>query len=225
MISTRDLGLLPDVQRLRLVFQSMALLDAIIEPEWLYRYYSFESKVPPDGSIAIGSMRNRTGDELQAVFGEAGCLIRGFATDCPMAPQNRNPPTVWPGVLDEVPSEFAECMASLGFDRWRDDTLCLWRGHSDDGWRHGNIAFPEGPDPDGSAALLTPYDGRPETYHLWAEQYYQPRQFDIEAIRFVYESRPLTEKVVRALNPERVPVDLIEELRYIGYVGGHAFYD
>jgi hypothetical protein len=34
MISTRDLSLLPDVDLLGRTVQSMALLDAILSPEW-----------------------------------------------------------------------------------------------------------------------------------------------------------------------------------------------
>ena len=64
-------------------FQSMALLDAIIMPEWQFRYYSFDADRSPDGGItfcvSIGSMRNGSGDDLHAIFGRAGCLIRGFS--------------------------------------------------------------------------------------------------------------------------------------------------
>ena len=45
MISTRDFSLLPDMSQLRTTFQSMAMLDAIIMPNWEYRYYSFEANL------------------------------------------------------------------------------------------------------------------------------------------------------------------------------------
>ena len=38
-ISTRSLQDLPDVPTLMRLFQSIAMLDAILEPEWQYRYY------------------------------------------------------------------------------------------------------------------------------------------------------------------------------------------
>ena len=40
-ISTRDLKLLPDIDVLRRAIQSIAMLDAILSPEWEFRYYSF----------------------------------------------------------------------------------------------------------------------------------------------------------------------------------------
>lgn len=43
MISTRDLSELPDVNGLRRLLMSMAVLDAILCRDWQYRYYSFNS--------------------------------------------------------------------------------------------------------------------------------------------------------------------------------------
>ena len=44
MISTRKLSLLPPIDQLRSVLQAMAMLDAILSPEWEYRYYSFNAR-------------------------------------------------------------------------------------------------------------------------------------------------------------------------------------
>lgn len=43
MISTRQLGALPDIATLERLCQSLALLDAILSREWEYRYYSFNA--------------------------------------------------------------------------------------------------------------------------------------------------------------------------------------
>ncbi len=217
MISTRDLSRLPDVARLRATFQSMALLDAIIMPECEYRYYSFEANISPDGSISIGSMRNGSGDDLHAIFGRTGCLIRGFAHEYEMSPYAEDPPKVFPGVLDDVPNEFADCLAAMHSDWWRDITFCIWRRHSDSGWQHGQIVFPELPDPDGSEFLLSAYDGRPETYHAWAEEYYEPKKLRLATVRWVFEHRPLSEEIVRELNPDRTLAELADELHQIDY--------
>jgi hypothetical protein len=42
-ISTRNLEGLPDVARLKRLLQSMAMLDAILMPEWEHRDYFFEA--------------------------------------------------------------------------------------------------------------------------------------------------------------------------------------
>lgn len=77
MISTRDLSLLPDVDGLRRTWQSMAMLDAILCPEWQFRYYSFNAAWAVGEQM--GSMRDGSGDDLFAHFGPVGCWLKGFA--------------------------------------------------------------------------------------------------------------------------------------------------
>jgi hypothetical protein len=43
MISTRDLSKLPDIASFRRLTRALAMLDAILSPEWQYRYYSFNA--------------------------------------------------------------------------------------------------------------------------------------------------------------------------------------
>src|SRR5262245_11161419 len=126
-ISTRDLSQLPDVARLRAAMQAMAMLDAIIEPlEWL-RYFGFVANFSPDGSVWLGTMQNGSGDDLDAIFNRAGCLIRGFDHECPMSPFRNDPPRLFPGVLDGIPPNFGDCFAALAPDWWEQVTFCVWR--------------------------------------------------------------------------------------------------
>lgn len=199
----------------------MGVLDAIIMPEWQYRYYSFEAPTTHSGDVSLGSMRNGSGDDLHAIFGHVGCVVRGFAHEYPMSPYASDPVEVFPGVLSEVPDDFKDCITALHSDWWRDITFCVWRRHSDSCWQRGNINFPEhhGHDPDGSGFLLSAYDGRPETYQRWAEDYYSGTRptFSLDAIRSVFEHRPLTAEIIRELNPERSLTELLTEVQQIGY--------
>src|SRR5438105_3956555 len=90
MISTRDLSLLPDVDGLRRTLQSMAMLDAILCPEWEFRYYSFNAAW--DAGEQMGSMRNGSGDNFFAHFSPAGCWLKGFAHDYPLSPYRHDGP-------------------------------------------------------------------------------------------------------------------------------------
>src|SRR5579883_2038417 len=131
MISTRDLSLLPDVDRLRSTLQSMAMLDAILSRDWWLRYYSFDFPRTIDEQMA--EMKNGSGDEFYALFRPAGCLIKGFAHESAMAPYRHKPPAAWPGVLNAVPPEFADCLTDPVFRSrwWRFEpgvaTFCVWR--------------------------------------------------------------------------------------------------
>lgn len=218
VISTRNLARLPEPKRLMAAYQSMALLDAIIEPEWWLRYFSFDFGFSPDRTISLGSMQNGSGDYLHAIFGPSGCLIHGFAHEYPMTPYANKPPRVFPGVVDQIPKEFASQRAALHEEWWNEMvTFCIWRREADDRWHLGDVKFGDDPDPDGSGFLLSHYDGRPESYHAWAEDYYEPRKLDLAAIKHVFAHRPLTEEIVRTLNPARSMKELADEVREIGY--------
>jgi len=223
MISTRDLSLLPDVNGLRALLQTMATLDAILCPEWQNRYYSFNRKWA--AGQQMGSMRNGQGDDFFAHFSAAGCWLKGFAHEAPMSPYAHKPKRIWPGVLDEVPAEFAACLREPAF-MVDDVTFCLWRRTTEPRWNIGPISFPlddeDDPDPDGSAYLLSNLDGRPGTYHAFAQEYFEV-EVDLASVQHVYQHRPLTPAVVAALNPELSPANLISDLDEIGYTVAKEF--
>ncbi len=213
MISTRDLSLLPGIDSLKALMQSLAMLDAILSPEWEYRYYSFNNHWGIDEAWA--SMRNGSGDDYFAWFSPAGAIVKGFAHEAPMSPYACHPPLVWPGVLDTVPAVFAPFLTEPA-STIEDTTFCIWRTYQDVSWQHGPIHFGEGLDPDGSADLLTPLDGNPQTYQEWAEYCYD-RPIALDAVIHIYQHRLLTQDVITALNPDVTLPALVAEIAEIGY--------
>ncbi len=192
----------------------MAMLDATLCPEWQYRYYSFNAKWSPQEQM--GSMRDGSGDDFFALFNPAGCWLKGFAHEAPMSPYNKIPVSLWPGIINSVSSEFAECLKEPAF-KIEDTTFCIWRKHSDALWQRGDITFPEGhADPDGSEELLSPLNGQPETYRDWAAGCYE-RDISLRAVKHVYEHRPLNAAVIADLNPEITLDDLEADLEEIKY--------
>lgn len=73
MVSKATLTALPDVEGLRKLTQSLAMLDAIMSPEWEDRYYSFNSQW--DAGEMMASMRNGSGDEYFILFGPHGARL------------------------------------------------------------------------------------------------------------------------------------------------------
>jgi hypothetical protein len=213
MISTQDLTGLPAVDQLKDLLQSLAVLDAVICPEWEGRYYSFDARW--SRSEQMGSMRTGSGDGFFALFTADGCFLKGFAHKSPMSPHVRQPPTVWPGVLEGVPPEWNSALKEPAF-MMEDTTFCVWRGRDEDAWHHGPVDFPAGEDPDGSASLLRLLTGEPHDYARWAEEYYE-RPIPIETVEHVYRHEPLTEQVVRALNRRLKLRDLAAVVKDIGY--------
>jgi hypothetical protein len=215
MISTYSLSQLPDIADLRALSQSLAMLDAILCPEWEYRYYSFNAHWSEDEMMA--SMRNGSGDEYFILFSPVGAIIKGFAHEAPMTPYAFDPPHVWPGVLDAVPSVFAAFLTEPAFII-EDTTFCVWRTYQDPVWQRGAIEFPDDPNPDGSQQLLAILDGDPQTYQAYTETNYE-RSIAIDAVIHVYNHQPLTNALVQALNPNRSLADIAADQQEIGYPG------
>lgn len=183
----------------------MAVLEAIVSlDDWESRYHSFNAAWGP--SEEMGSMRNGSGDEYSIVFLAGGAYIRGFDHEAVMSPYGNDGP--WPGVLGSVPDVFHHCVV--------EPALCDEDG--DDGWRVGEIDYPESEsDPDGSArlfALLT--DPTPEAFQRFAEDYYQVG-VDLDAVRHIHAHRPMTQAVVTALNVDVAMKDHAEELAAARY--------
>ncbi|MFD9225459.1 hypothetical protein ACFWDI_36870 [Streptomyces sp. NPDC060064] len=212
---------LPGISAVRDLCRSMAMLEAILSPEWADRFYSFDAHW--SASEEMASMRNGSGDEYSIVFSAAGAYVRGFAHESPMSPYAYDGP--WPGVLDEVPEVFRPCVQEPAFsdeDGMPAVTVCLWREAADDGWRSGTIEFPDGyEDPDGARELFSVLAaGTAEAYQRFAEDFYEA-PVDLAAVRHVYALRPLTSEVISALNPRLspglAPADLAEDIASIGY--------
>ena len=61
MVTKKILKMLPEIDSLKRLSQSLAMLDAILEPDWELRYYSFNSHWGEGEMMA--SMRDGSGDE------------------------------------------------------------------------------------------------------------------------------------------------------------------
>ncbi|MFG3715526.1 hypothetical protein [Micromonospora sp. NPDC047730] len=207
---------LPDIQVLRERCRALAMLDAIMSPEWELRYYSFDSRWAPDEQMA--SMRNGSGDVWSIVFSPAGAFIRGFDHESPMSSAG-NDDELWPGLVDTVPEVFSAYVDEPAFscEGRLEATVCLWRQHGEDQWHAGEIDFPDGDDPDGANRLFKVLvEGTPAAYQRFAEDYYETA-VDLEAVGETFALRPLTDELVRRLNADLVVADLAEDLAEIGY--------
>ena len=214
MTKRNILNALPEIEALRKLSQSLAMLDAILSPEWEYRYYSFDSKWSADEMMA--SMRNGSDDGYFILFNQYGAIIKGFAHESLMSPWGSESEEVWLGVLDEVPSEFQSFLQEPAFSI-TDATFCIWRRSGDGTWKIGEIDYPEGEnDPDVSDQILSILNGDPTAYQGFAESYYE-RKIPLSAIKHIYEHNSLTGKIVRLLNQDISIGELQRDIEEIGY--------
>lgn len=214
--SMRRIDLLRPVVDLERLTKAIALLDAILEPEWDYRYYSFNQAWDEAAKQRLASMRNGSGDEWQLVFSPEGAFLKGFAHESSLASESFAPARFVDGLpptLTRLASEVSLAMETTTFCAWCIDGL-----H----WSRANIdtATPahEGTDddPDGSAHLLSILDGNPETYRFYAAEYFE-ENVPVVAITALYEGKLLTAELLHAIAPHRSLDELAADLDEIGW--------
>lgn len=196
---------------------SLAVLDAIMSPEWETRYFSFDPSWGEDQEMA--SMRNGSGDDYAVVFAPAGAYVRGFDHESPLSPWARPSLEVVRGLTEGVPAALREHVTEPAFtlNDVPSITVCGWREASAQAWTFGEPLDPGLRGEDGGASwLFAELDGRPETYQAFAEAYYEVT-VPLPAVAALFERRPLTPALVAELNPEADFDDVVAEVTALGY--------
>lgn len=206
MSSTGDLTALADLSGVRRLLQSLAVLDAVMSPQWESRYYMFD--VAWGEAERSASMRNGCGDQWNAILCAQGIALVGLAHESP----GFTPGTPHPGIFAELPEAFHDNLLHEPAFETADATFCIWRLLEDDRWHAGRDL----PDDDGSEALLTILDGEPQAYVDYAAEYFE-LEVSAADVAAVYEHRLLTAELVARLNPEADFAALEAELSEIGY--------
>ena len=214
MVMKSTLSVLRDVTSLRRKAQALAVLDAIMSPDWQYRYYSFNSQW--DAGEMMASRKNGSGDELYALFNPAGAILKGFDHESFMSPWAREDHSLWPELFGRVPGEFQAFLKEPAFDI-PSTTFCIWRRNADSFWQVGNIEYPDGDEnSDGSEEQLALFAGGPELYVEFAKEYFE-QAIPLEPVNQVYRHEALTETLIKQLNPQAELASLEPELAEIGY--------
>ncbi|GAA0582660.1 hypothetical protein GCM10010172_79750 [Paractinoplanes ferrugineus] len=216
-VTAQDLaGALPGVATLRRRCRALAMLDAILSPDEEDRYYGYNSSWGPGTEIA--EMRDGSGDEWHIVFGPGGVFVRGFDHESVMSPA-RNDEQLWPGLTDAVPAAFAAQLdePAFGWGAQFYATVCVWRETGDDRWHTGEVDYPPGTDPDGADHLFAILlDETPASYRRFAEDCYEV-VVDPDVINDVFALTPLTDALVKRLNPAVSVRQLGADIDAIGY--------
>lgn len=195
--------LLPFIPKIRRVTQSLAMLDAILCPEWEYRYYSFDRHWGQGEEMA--SMRNGCGDDWFLLLDAAGAALKGYAhelADDAGFPQN---------IQAQVPAVFASFLHEPAFSMDR-ATFCYWRQTDDVVWHKLGSTLSN----DGSDEMLALIVSEPATYKAWAEEYYEI-SVSLAAVEALFAHQALDDALVLALNPDADLSAVYAEADEIGY--------
>jgi hypothetical protein len=242
ILSTENLTLLPKSKDLQQLCKSISALEAIICPDWGYRYYSYQKDW--SNTEEFCEMRNGQGDQMLIAFSNEGTCINGFAKESEMngwknvLVQEKRSFTdkllntkketktefiqeISNGVFDELPKVFSdfiygEPVKTIG------TTFCIWQLNPNTDWVVGNVNLPKNEYKDGSKDLLQLLDGKPSTYKTWAEEYYEEEfeenELKLEIVKSIYNGALITKELVKELNPELDDLDQLKsDLNEIGY--------
>lgn len=213
---------LPAVPRLRQISIAIAALDAIVVPEWEYRYYSHDASWG-GGSEELGSMRDGSGNEYGVVFTGQGAFIRGFDHESQLSPWKRTPPYPYPGLFEGLPPEFLEFAEEVSFtlNEVPAFTSCYWNcGDEGEGWSFGALRDLDLETPGiGDSKLFVPLTNTGPAFYVEHALAAYEKRLDLEAVASIYELSHMTEEVILRLNPEASLEDVQDELATIGYPG------
>ncbi|MEU8004296.1 hypothetical protein AB0B66_24340 [Catellatospora sp. NPDC049111] len=205
---------LPAIDVLRGRCQALAVLERVFDTDPYYVY----TRDWGDAEAAL--MSNGSGDEWSIVFTSDGVFIRVFNHESPMSPFRERGRELWPGLLDGLPEIFGPQVAEPAFSDGKGHlraTAVLWRLADDERWHAGEgIVFPPDDSVDGAGMLAILLDDIVDRYVAFAEDYYEI-EVDPAAVGQVIAHRPLTDALVRSLNPTTALSDLHDDVAAIGY--------
>jgi hypothetical protein len=193
---------LPEPDALKARCRAFAVLDAMFDSG--YPTYTFTPDWGGPG-VDIAQMSNGSGDLYAIVFEPAGVFLYGLDHESEATPWRDDAHEHWPGLLVGLPVTLAGWAREPAFlfQDFFDATVCAWREPADTAWRCGLVDFDGmGPDPDGAEQLFgTLVDGTPDAYIEYAAGYFE-RDVDSGAVSAILAGQPLTEALVRVLNPD-----------------------
>jgi len=186
------------------------MLDAILCPEWEYRYYSFNKNWSEGEELA--SMRNGSGDEWFILFGTSGAVISGLDHETKIA----NDPLFLKEMQRQLPKVFNSFLKepALSLERV---SFCYWRQATDSAWhkvRHPERALSQSVD--GSLEFLSLLIEPGSSYQQFASEYFEV-SIPLEVIENIFALVPLSTVLVSSLNPSVSMQELIEFASEIGY--------
>ncbi len=208
-VTLRSLDTLPVPARFRELCIANAALDAILMPDWEFRYFSFNSQW--DSGEQMASLRDGSGSHHFVLFRESGVFVKGFDVDSPLNTPYTNATVDWRTSM--VPDDLRVALNEPAFDM-EDLSFCFWATSANGFWVAGKPPKDELLDiPLGHVHLLL---DDPAVFAAWASEYYE-RSVPTRIVRLFHQLVPLDESILHNLNGALQLEDIIDDLRETGY--------
>ncbi len=200
----------PDPRTLGNRAMALAMLDALICPEFEYRYFSFDASWGDDEQM--GAMRNGDGDHWFLHLSDGGAALKGYAqqvSGCDTRSMAR-------AVQRLVPADF-NCFLREPSFAMDAVSYFYWRRRGDAAW--SKVVHPDADLPfwtDGSADYLSILLAPADCYYDYATDYFECEP-PMASIEHIYSLAPLTPEIVRSLNPQLSMAEAQAAAAAIGY--------
>ncbi|HCE43352.1 MAG TPA: hypothetical protein DET40_07375 [Lentisphaeria bacterium] len=185
------------IPNLKHKLKSLAIADAIVEPEWQYRYFSYNSKWAPNEEMA--SMRDGCGGSWFVLF--LGERV-GYKCISPGDGLIEN----YSKIRETIPIEYKSFIDEPSF--FKDEATAVWILDKNQWIKFGKTEVREIID------LEAIMKWEPENYKEWADGYFE-KEIDLDALIQVFEHK-ITEEVVAALNKEISLDEIKADIEEIG---------
>jgi hypothetical protein len=189
-----DPALIPEITTVQRRAKALAMVEAIVCPSWDGRFYSYNCKWAEGEEMA--SMRNGEGDDWFLLFGAFGAGIKGLAHETQLARDEE----LLAEARRSIPATFASFLDEPAFG-WDGLSFCYWRAPQDRMWSRLTHPRAERRElDDGSCELLALLHAPAEAYVEFAQGYYEV-DLPLAVVQAIYRHDPLTDELVRSLNP------------------------
>jgi hypothetical protein len=194
-----DLSLLGSALDVERKSKALALMDAVLIPDWEERYFLFNCHWDDERGDRLGSMRNGHGDEYFVLFTADGAVGKVHCDDSSLADVS--------GPLSEVPDIFlpfknepAFSITTASFFFWNQTGSATWKAAPHVRGKYPWLGF-----------LVNGFSA----YHEWAEAYLE-RTIDPGAVEEIFRTLKIDKSLLRRLNPDRKMSNLAADIEEIG---------
>lgn len=178
--------------------QSIALLDAILSPEWEYRYYSFNNNWSDSQQLA--SMRDGHGNELFILFERNQTILKGYLKESENQLLEDDIQLI-PSIFSYFVSEPAFSIDYASFISWTEQDV--------DEWTTLSVV-----DNNQSSDMLKVYNEPCEMYVNWARSHYN-KTIDHEIVEYIYNYKSINSEILA--KHDIFCADLQNDIDEIGY--------
>lgn len=174
--------------------QRLALLDAILCPEWDYRYFSFNAHWNKDNNEQMASMRDGTGTEYFILFSPQGVVGKLLVLETQL--ENST------SALNQVPDVFQSFKTEPAFDL-ENASGFFWYEFSKHEWYQVPSTLQSEP--------LEYLQSDLSYYYNWAIDYYE-REINYSVLEQVANNLTINAEQLAILNPDLILSDLQPDL-------------